>query len=102
MYLIEAIVTTATSTELKVTDDWPIDWLEAPGIRSIEIQRKLLPVEKCNPAEVSANSLTAKCRSSRNCKFMSTEEKQQRLSPLLRILLILKLVRGKCLRASKR
>ena len=45
MYEIEAIVTTATSTELKVTGDWPIDWLEAPGIRSIEIQRKLLPVE---------------------------------------------------------
>jgi hypothetical protein len=45
MYEIEAIVTTATPTELRVTSDWPLDWLEAPGIRSIEIQRKLLPIE---------------------------------------------------------
>jgi hypothetical protein len=45
MYEIEAIVTTATPTELKVTGDWPLDWLQAPGIRSIEIQRKVLPIE---------------------------------------------------------
>jgi hypothetical protein len=39
MYDIEATVTTATPTELKLTASWPLDWLQAPN--SIEIQRKL-------------------------------------------------------------
>ncbi len=45
MYDIAATVTTATPTELKVTGNWPVDWLQAPGFRSIEIQRKLLTSE---------------------------------------------------------
>src|SRR5271166_6104587 len=43
MYDIEATVTTATPTELKLTASWPLDWLQAPN--SIEIQRKLSPDE---------------------------------------------------------
>jgi len=42
MYEIAATVTTATATGLKLTGNWPVDWLQAPGIRSIEIQRKPL------------------------------------------------------------
>ena len=45
MYEIAATVTTAAPTELKLTGNWPVDWLRAPGIRSIEIQRKLLANE---------------------------------------------------------
>jgi hypothetical protein len=45
MYEIGATVTTATPTELKLTGNWPVDWLQAPGFRSIEIQRKLLANE---------------------------------------------------------
>ncbi len=45
MHEIAATVTTAAPTELKLTGNWPIDWLQAPGIRSIEIQRKLLANE---------------------------------------------------------
>ncbi len=45
MYEIAATVTTAAPTELKLTGNWPVDWLQAPGIRSIEIQRKLLANE---------------------------------------------------------
>jgi hypothetical protein len=44
-YYIEATVTTATPTELKVTGFCPIDWAQAPGTKSTEIQRKLLPGE---------------------------------------------------------
>lgn len=40
MFDIEATVTVATSTELKLTADWPIRWLEAVG--SLEIQRKVV------------------------------------------------------------
>ena len=43
MYEIEVIVTTLTRTELKLTANWPLFWLQAPG--SIEILRKLLPGE---------------------------------------------------------
>jgi hypothetical protein len=40
MYDIEATVTLATTTELKLTADWPIRWLEALG--GFEIQRKVV------------------------------------------------------------
>jgi hypothetical protein len=40
MFDIEAIVTVATATELKVTADWPIRWLEA--IEGFEIQRRVV------------------------------------------------------------
>jgi hypothetical protein len=39
MFDIEATVTVATPTELKLTADWPIRWLEALG--DYEIQRKV-------------------------------------------------------------
>jgi hypothetical protein len=45
MHEIAATVTTAAPTELKLTGNWPVDWLQAPGIRSIQIQRKLLANE---------------------------------------------------------
>jgi hypothetical protein len=38
---IEAFVTTATPTELKLTGNWPLVWLQAP--QSTQILRKLLP-----------------------------------------------------------
>jgi len=44
MFDIEATVTVATPTELKLTADWPIRWLEALG--GSEIQRKAVPNEK--------------------------------------------------------
>jgi len=43
MFDIEATVTVATSTELKLTADWPIRWLEAAG--GFEIQRKVVQKE---------------------------------------------------------
>jgi len=43
MYEIEVTVTTYTPEELRLTADWPLIWLQALG--SIEILRKLLPVE---------------------------------------------------------
>ena len=43
MYEIEVTVTTYTPEELKLTADWPLFWLEAPG--SIEILHKLSPGE---------------------------------------------------------
>jgi hypothetical protein len=43
MELVEAVVTTATPTELKLTADWPMVWLQAVG--SIEIERQLAPGE---------------------------------------------------------
>jgi hypothetical protein len=45
MYEIAATVTTAAPTELKLTGNWPVDWLQVAGIRSIEIQRRLLANE---------------------------------------------------------
>lgn len=51
MYDIVATVSTATLTELKLTGDWPLDWVQAPGIRSTEIQRKLSPEETISPPE---------------------------------------------------
>jgi hypothetical protein len=44
MYNIEATITTATPTELKLTASWPLDWLQAPN--SIEIQRYKLTLMK--------------------------------------------------------
>jgi hypothetical protein len=43
MFKIEVIVTTSTRTELKLTADWPLIWLQDPGW--IEIERILLPGE---------------------------------------------------------
>jgi hypothetical protein len=40
---VEATVTTATATELKLTANWPLVWLQAPG--STTIVRKLSPGE---------------------------------------------------------
>ena len=40
MFDIEATVTAASPTELKLTADWPIRWLEASG--GYEIQRKVV------------------------------------------------------------
>jgi hypothetical protein len=51
MYEIEVTVTTSTRTQLKVTADWPLIWLQAPG--SIEILRKLLPGEIVSPVKES-------------------------------------------------
>jgi hypothetical protein len=42
MYEIEAMVTRTGPTVLKLTADWPVDWLRASGIRTIEIQRELI------------------------------------------------------------
>ena len=47
MYYIEAIVTVATPTELKLKANWPLVWLQAPD--SIEIQRQLLAGETWGP-----------------------------------------------------
>jgi hypothetical protein len=51
MYNIEAIITTATPTELKFTANWPIDWLQAPET-STEVLHKLLPGEILSPPSV--------------------------------------------------
>jgi hypothetical protein len=40
MFDIEATVTVATATELKITADWPLRWLEATG--GFEIQHKVV------------------------------------------------------------
>ena len=48
MYEIEVIVTTLTRMELKLTANWPLVWMQAPG--SIEILRKLLPGETVPPS----------------------------------------------------
>ena len=42
MYEIDAMVTRTGPTVLKLTADWPVDWLRASGIRTIEIQRELV------------------------------------------------------------
>jgi hypothetical protein len=47
MYEIEVTVTMFTGAELKLTADWPVAWLRAPG--SVEILRKLLPGEIVPP-----------------------------------------------------
>ena len=42
MYDVEATVTETAPTVLKLTADWPVDWLREHGIRTMEIQRELL------------------------------------------------------------
>jgi hypothetical protein len=42
MYDIEATVTETGPTVLKLSADWPVDWLREPGLRTMEIQRELL------------------------------------------------------------
>jgi hypothetical protein len=41
MYDVEATVTETGPTVLKLTADWPVDWLRATGLRTMEIQREL-------------------------------------------------------------
>ena len=55
MYEIEVIVTTLTRTELKLTANWPLFWLQVPG--SVEILRTLLPGEIVPPLNVSVKRL---------------------------------------------
>jgi hypothetical protein len=47
MFDIEATVTVATPSELKLTADWPIHWLEAAG--GFEIQRKVVVAKEILP-----------------------------------------------------
>ena len=42
MYDIEAMVSETSPTVLKLSADWPVDWLRGPGVRTMEIQRELL------------------------------------------------------------
>ena len=42
MYDIEATVSETGPTQLKLTADWPVDWLRDPGTRTMEIQRHFL------------------------------------------------------------
>ncbi len=52
MYDVEATVTETSPTVLKLTADWPLDWLRKTGIRTLEIQRELLHGESSNPPSV--------------------------------------------------
>jgi|HubBroStandDraft_6_1064221.scaffolds.fasta_scaffold202148_1 hypothetical protein len=47
MFEIDATVTTSTRTELKLTANWPLIWLQKPG--HIQIERNLLPSEVVAP-----------------------------------------------------
>jgi hypothetical protein len=51
MYEMEVTVTTYTPEVLKLTADWPLIWLQAPG--AIEILRQLLPGEIVPPINES-------------------------------------------------
>jgi hypothetical protein len=42
MYDIEATVTETSPTVLRLSADWPVDWLRETGPRTMEIQRELL------------------------------------------------------------
>jgi hypothetical protein len=42
MYDVEATVTETAPSLLKLTADWPVDWLQETGIRTMEIMRQLL------------------------------------------------------------
>src|ERR1700675_2869584 len=42
MYDVEATVAETAPTLLKLSADWPVDWLRETGIRTMEIQRELL------------------------------------------------------------
>ena len=52
MYDVEATVTETAPTVLKLTADWPVDWLREHGIRTMEIQRELLHGETLDPPSV--------------------------------------------------
>jgi hypothetical protein len=52
MYYVVATVTETSPTVLKLTADWPVDWLREPGNRTMEIQRKLLRGEILGPLSV--------------------------------------------------
>ena len=54
MYEIEATVTETGPTVLKLTAEWPVDWLRATGIRTMKIQRKLSHGEILEPPSVPA------------------------------------------------
>jgi hypothetical protein len=45
MYDVEATVTETAPTLLRLSADWPVDWLRETGIRTVEIQRELLHSE---------------------------------------------------------
>jgi|SRR5580658_1832718 hypothetical protein len=47
MFEIDATVTTSTPTELKLTANWPLIWLQNPGC--MQIERNLLPNEIVPP-----------------------------------------------------
>jgi hypothetical protein len=62
MYDIEATVTETSPAVLRLTADWPVDWLREPGIRTMEIQRELLyseilelPTVPTERAEIDGN-----------------------------------------------
>jgi hypothetical protein len=42
MYEVEATVSETGPTVLKLTAEWPVDWLRETGIRTMVIQRQLL------------------------------------------------------------
>ena len=52
MYEIEATVTETSPAVLRLTADWPEDWLRGSGIRTMEIQRQLLHGEILEPPSV--------------------------------------------------
>ena len=52
MYDVEAMVTETSPTVLKLTADWPVDWLRATGTRTMEIQRELLSGESLESPSV--------------------------------------------------
>lgn len=52
MYDVEATVTETGPTVLKLTGDWPVDWLRATCTRTMEIQRELLHGEILEPPSV--------------------------------------------------
>ena len=49
MYDVEAMVSETSPTVLKLTADWPVDWLREQDIRTMEIQRELLYGETLDP-----------------------------------------------------
>jgi hypothetical protein len=48
----EAMVTETSPTVLKLTANWPIDWLQESAIRTMEILRELLHGEILEPPSV--------------------------------------------------
>jgi hypothetical protein len=64
MYDVEATVTETSPTVLKLTADWPVDWLRETSTRTMEIQREFLPGEILE----SVRRLTAIEATGGNCK----------------------------------